>query len=945
MLLSLYQLQAQQKFPENLVRYDATKPLIYTDQLGGGYWQVFDSIGRNAIPIAKRARGMAVSYIDGGSWITKRFEGSDTTNTEWLNYVNWKEIGAIDTGAVKTTTNQTIYGNKTFTDTTKIGGATILNNAGDMSITPENDVIINSNLTVDTLFGVVADTSIYTKWKDSTINTNYNYGNLYNWYAVSNVKLPPTGYRIADVYDFNDLASFVFTTDKLKSTRITVSGLPVGWDTPNTGATNEFNFNWLGNGYRLANGTFGQLGIYGFTWINTESDINNAQNRFALNSTTTLYTNQQNKKCGMPVRCVRDATVAERTINDGTIIGYENDIDGNFYQLVKINYKIWFAQNLKTTKYNDGTSITQVNDATTWAGLTTEAYCTYDTVPLSTYEDTTYYYTIKTNLINPKLSKKVSYTKIDGLATYIASALDTISVVQTAIPIDSVLHLQDSLNAKLNISDTANMLATYMHVGSVVPVDTSSLSHRIDLKLNISDTVNLWQTDLNWQSADSSKKVGTNNPRGYGEYVNNSIVEWHSGNGNSGFGTQTPLTKLHVASTITTRPRGIVNSQHSATADGANISGYKSRGTNASPTIISSNDSLLSIMARGYDGTQYQQSSRIDFKHSGTAATNRMGGEIFFSTRSDSAGGDIIPRKRMVIDNLGNVGIGKIATSGTRLDVNGDIGLNGNYINFNSSPGYRIAMPGSTFTLQAAYSIIIYANMDGGGFFGSTRQTNGIHLGNTTATVVDVDRNTTTHGQNLSVSSAGGKAGGITNAQKTNGGDLILNNTATSLGKGKSAIRLGRWNTAAEAPWTSDNIYYESFRVNSTNNPNSATNDTLFSVILGADSTWGAVVDYAVRITDNDSLVVETGHLDIKVIKLGGVITGSTATITTSSQAVRPTTNTTSGLVSAFNLILSGSTVYVAYNGTSNILVNAGDMKIDHTIITQTGLIGAITQW
>ncbi len=54
------------------------------------------------------------------------------------------------------------------------------------------------------------------------------------------------------------------------------------------------------------------------------------------------------------------------------------DIDNNIYDIVTIGTQTWMAENLRTTRYNDGTFIPQVTDDLSWSNLSTPAYTWYN---------------------------------------------------------------------------------------------------------------------------------------------------------------------------------------------------------------------------------------------------------------------------------------------------------------------------------------------------------------------------------------------------------------------------------------------------------------------------------------------------------------------------------------------------------------------------------------
>ena len=87
------------------------------------------------------------------------------------------------------------------------------------------------------------------------------------------------------------------------------------------------------------------------------------------------------------------------TINGATQV---TDADGNIYNIITIGTQFWLKENLKTTKYNDGTAIPNVTDNTAWSTTTTGAYCDYANTPANsaTYGRLYNWYVVGSN--NPK---------------------------------------------------------------------------------------------------------------------------------------------------------------------------------------------------------------------------------------------------------------------------------------------------------------------------------------------------------------------------------------------------------------------------------------------------------------------------------------------------------------------------------------------------------------
>lgn len=86
--------------------------------------------------------------------------------------------------------------------------------------------------------------------------------------------------------------------------------------------------------------------------------------------------------------------------------------------------------------------------------------------------------------------------------------------------------------------------------------------------------------------------------------------------------------------------------------NGGTLDISRSRGSVASPTIVSSGDTIGRVSYGGYDGAAYIELAKIEAVVDGTPGTNDMPGRLVFSTTADGAAS---PTERMRIDNAGVV--------------------------------------------------------------------------------------------------------------------------------------------------------------------------------------------------------------------------------------------------------------------------------------------------
>ncbi|MCD4665088.1 MAG: hypothetical protein K8R68_07435 [Bacteroidales bacterium] len=144
---------------------------------------------------------------------------------------------------------------------------------------------------------------------EAKATSNYqDYGVLYNWPAA--LTACPDGWHLPSDDEWTILTDYLggqsVAGGKMKSTRTEPDPHP-RWNSPNTGANNSSGFSGLPGGLRnYYDGSFSDVGYYGYWWSSTEYSSSNAWLRILYYDNDDASSYYNSKEYGFSVRCLRD---------------------------------------------------------------------------------------------------------------------------------------------------------------------------------------------------------------------------------------------------------------------------------------------------------------------------------------------------------------------------------------------------------------------------------------------------------------------------------------------------------------------------------------------------------------------------------------------------------------------------------------------------------------
>ena len=204
-------------------------------------------------------------------------------------------------------------------------------------------------------------------------------GYLYNWAAVMNGAssssaypsgvqgVCPTGWHVPSDAEWTQLTDYVSSQSQYvcgsdNSYIAKALASETGWNSNTSTCTvgndqtsnNTTGFSAVPAGYCSVS-SFDDAGGYAYFWSSTQSSSYYAYTRTLYYGDAYVSRGSYYRGYGFSVRCLRDMVVVDEKSCPGTPT--VTDIDGNEYNTVQIGEQCWMRENLRTTKYANGTPI------------------------------------------------------------------------------------------------------------------------------------------------------------------------------------------------------------------------------------------------------------------------------------------------------------------------------------------------------------------------------------------------------------------------------------------------------------------------------------------------------------------------------------------------------------------------------------------------------------